>query len=70
MDVVNDFRSCDTEQIVVPFEILPVVRQFCVPEVFLFQAMSLDHCTHSAIDYKNTFAQFLFQEMAFLRCKN
>jgi hypothetical protein len=59
MDVANDLRTAEREQIVVAFEIaMPVPKPFAT-EFILAQGMALDHRAHRAIE----------QQYALLQCR-
>lgn len=67
MYIIDDFRFCNAKQIVISFQILPVSGKFGVPEVILFETMSLDHCAHGSVYYKDSSSQVLFQTGHLLR---
>ena len=51
MNINNDFRLCDAEQVIVSFYIaVPVGKPFAAVIGFL-QPMPLNHGAHSAVNY-------------------
>jgi hypothetical protein len=50
VDVVDDFRLSNAEQIVIAFQILGMLEEFLAPEIGFFQLVPLDHRAHSTVD--------------------
>ena len=50
VDVVDDFRLSNAEQIVIAFQILGMLEEFLAPEIAFFQLVPLDHGAHSTVD--------------------
>lgn len=67
MDVVDDVRLGDGQQVVVAFEILGVAGELGAAEVVLLEPVALDHGAHGAVDHQNPPAQLLLQPVALVR---
>ena len=67
VDVVDDVRLGDGQQVVVAFEILGVAGELGAAEVVLLEPVALDHGAHGAVDHQNPPAQLLLQPVALVR---
>ena len=57
MDVSNELRPAQAEEVIVALELPGVVPEAFCPEVFLGELMRLDHGAHGAIKHEDALSE-------------
>ena len=53
MDPLDNIRTGDGEQVVIPFEIVAMILEPITPKIFLGQRVALDHRSHRTVEQCN-----------------
>jgi hypothetical protein len=57
MDVLDQDRLGDRQQVVVPFQVMRMVRELTAPERCFIQPVPLDHGSHRTVEYDDATMQ-------------
>ena len=57
MDLLDDIRACEGQQVIVTLKIFRMILKFIPTKVYFFKPITLNQGSHGAIEYEDTFGQ-------------